>query len=97
MSVLGTRSFVLAATVAALPLLSMQARAEPYDVHGRNDGVSVTITKQSNYLNTRTTPRGPTTQATYRTSALYQPFYQQPQSISFYRGALPRPFDITGF
>lgn len=97
MSVFGTRSLILAAAVAALPLISMQARAEPFDPHASNDGVSVTITKRSNYLNTRTTPRGPTTQATYRTSALYQPFQQQTQSISFDRGALPRPFDIPGF
>ncbi|MET0312953.1 MAG: hypothetical protein ABW275_01015 [Hansschlegelia sp.] len=96
MTVSVPRSLVLAAAVAALPLLAVPASAEPYDVSGRNDGVTVTINKHSNYLNTRTTPR-PLSQATYRTSAVYQPFYQQTNSISFYRGALPRPFDIPGF
>jgi hypothetical protein len=96
MTVSVPRSLVLAAAVAALPLLSTGASAEPYNVSGRNDGVTVTITKQPSYLNTRTTPR-PVGQATYRTSAVYRPFYQQTNSISFYRGALPRPFDIPGF
>lgn len=90
-----SRSYVLAATVAALPLISAAVSAEPYDPRARG-GVSVTITKQPSYLNTRTTPK-PTSSATYETSAVYQPTGVARNSIDFTRYPLPSTFDIPGY
>ncbi|WP_271168870.1 hypothetical protein [Hansschlegelia plantiphila] len=97
MTVSVSRSFALAAALAVSASVALPALAEPFDPRARNDGVSITITKQPSYLNTRATPLGPTTQASYRTSAIYQPFQQQPNSISFYRGGLPGNFEVPGF
>lgn len=85
---------LLVAAVVAIPLAS--ASAEPFDPHARNDGVSVTITKQSNYLNTRTTPSGPTTTARYETSAVYQSSFTPRNVDAFSRYPLPGTFDLPG-
>lgn len=92
MTVTKTRSLILAAAIAAAPLGALPALAQS------EDGVSVTIRKSPTYLNTRTTPRpGAATPAAKNTSAVYQPFYAQRNSIAFTRGGLPSTFDLPGF
>lgn len=86
-----THALILAAAVAAVPMAALPAAAQ-------DSGVSVTIRKSPSYLNTRTTPRpGSTSLTSYNTSAVYQPFYAQRNSISFSRGPLPSTFDLPGY
>lgn len=88
-----TRMLILAAAVAAAPLGALPALAQ-----SGSDGVSVTIRKGPTYLNTRTTPNpGSATRAARDTSAVYQPFYSQRNSVSFSRGPLPSTFDLPGY
>lgn len=89
-----TRKTLLAAAafaVALAPFAAIPAVAQ-------DSGVSVTIRKGPSYLNTRTTPNpGSATRAYYDTSAIYQPFQSQRNSVSFSRGPLPSSFDIPGY
>lgn len=85
--------FAAAALAAALavPLGAAPALAQ-------DDGVSITIRKAPSYLNTRTTPNpGSASPAARSTSAQYQPFFQQRNSISFARYPLPATFDLPGY
>lgn len=89
-----TRKIFFVAAVSAVvaaPFGAMPAFAQ-------DSGVSVTIRKGPSYLNTRTTPNpGSTSRAYYDTSAIYQPFQSQRNSVSFSRGPLPSSFDIPGY
>ncbi|RXF73782.1 hypothetical protein [Hansschlegelia zhihuaiae] len=79
------------ATAVAVPVGAAPAFAQ-------DDGVSVTIRKAPSYLNTRTTPNpGSASPAARATSAQYQPFFQQRNSISFARYPLPATFDLPGY
>lgn len=86
-----TRILLLAAAVAAAPMMVQPAAAQ-------DNGVSVTIRKGPSYLNTRTTPSpGSASRAAKDTSAIYQPVFAQRNSISFSRYPLPSTFDIPGY
>lgn len=88
-----TRNLVLAAALSTAFAVPIAAPSLAQD-----RGVSVTIRKGPSYLNTRTTPNpGSSTRAAYDTSAVYQPFYLQRNSISFSRYPLPSTFDIPGY
>ncbi|MFC3691482.1 hypothetical protein [Chenggangzhangella methanolivorans] len=85
--------FLLAAVaaVAAAPLGAAPAFAQ-------DRGVAITIQKGPSYLNTRQTPKpGSATRAAYDTSAVYQPFQSQRNSISFSRYPLPSSFTLPGY
>lgn len=94
MTLISTRKIVLVAALSAAvaaPLGALPAVAQ-------DRGVSVTIRKGPTYLNTRQTPNpGSATRAAYDTSAVYQPFQSQRNSISFSRYPLPSSFSVPGY
>lgn len=94
MTFVSTGKSLLAAAafaVALAPLAAVPASAQ-------DRGVSITIQKAPSYLNTRTTPNpGSATRAYYDTSAIYQPFQSQRNSVGFSRAPLPSSFDIPGY
>ena len=86
-----TSKLFLAAALSAASFVAAPAFAQ-------DDGVSVTIRKGPSYLNTRTTPNpGSATRAAADTSAVYQPFYSQRNSLSFSRYPLPSSFTLPGY
>lgn len=84
-------------SVLAAAMLAASFAAAPAFAASRDGGVSVTITKQPSYLNTRTTPSAPASYARDTTSAVYQPFYNQSNSVAFGRPPLPSTFSIPGY
>lgn len=95
MTLVSTRQILLVAALSAVvaaPLGALPAVAQD------RGGVDITIQKGPSYLNTRQTPNpGSSSRAAYDTSAVYQPFQSQRNSISFSRYPLPSSFTLPGY
>lgn len=82
-----------AAAALAAPAIVTPAAAQTRE--RASGGVSITITKQPSYLNTRTVAR-PNTRASYDTSAVYQSSTPT-RGGGFQRWPLPSTFDVPGY
>ncbi|MFD1331617.1 hypothetical protein ACFQ4O_06340 [Methylopila musalis] len=96
-----SRAFALLAAAALLSAAQLSTAVPAAAQSGERraasgGGVSVTITKQSNYLNTRTVAR-PNSRATYETSAVYQSSTPTRGPGGFERWPLPSTFTLPGY
>ena len=91
-----SRAFaVLAAALLSAAQMS-PAAAQSAERRSASSGVAITITKQSNYLNTRTVAR-PNSRANYDTSAVYQSSTPTRGPGGFERWPLPSTFTMPGY
>ncbi|GLK77491.1 hypothetical protein GCM10008171_27450 [Methylopila jiangsuensis] len=92
-----SRALAVLAAAALLSAVQMSpAAAQSSERRSASSGVAITITKQSNYLNTRTVAR-PNSRANYDTSAVYQSSTPTRGPGGFERWPLPSTFTLPGY